>query len=103
MQAVARSYGWKGLDPLVIDAVALSRSQLDEVAGSYGHGLAVISAEGDALRIAYQGATVELVPLGRDRFVADPGGASVGVSVDREPAGKVKSLSALGLTLSRDP
>jgi CubicO group peptidase (beta-lactamase class C family) len=103
MQAVAREYGWKGLEPLVVEAVTLSNAQANELAGSYGHGAAVISAEGAGLHIAYQGSNVELIPRGGDRFVADPGGASVGVTVDRDPAGKVRSLSALGLTLSRDP
>lgn len=103
MQAVAREYGWKGLQPLVIEAVTLSNAQANELAGSYGHGAAIISAEGSGLHIAYQGSKVELLPRGGDRFVADPGGASVGVTVDRDPAGKVKSLSALGLTLTRDP
>lgn len=103
MQAVAREYGWKGLEPLIIEAVKLSAAQVNELVGSYGHGVAIISAEGADLHIAYQGSKVELIPRGGDGFVADPGRASVAVKVDRDPAGKVKSLSALGLTLSRDP
>ncbi|WP_309605867.1 hypothetical protein [Phenylobacterium sp.] len=102
MQAVARAFGWKSLEPLVIDAVSLSRLQFDQVAASYGHGMVIVTADGDALRIAYQGSKVELVPLGGDRFVADPGGSSVSVKVERDPAGSVKSLSALGRTLSRN-
>jgi len=103
MQAVAREYGWKGLEPTVVDAVALSAAQAQEVAGSYGHGLATVSADGSNLRITYQGATVELLSLGKDGFVADPGSTNVGVKLARGPDGQIKSMSALGLTLPRDP
>src|SRR3569623_241871 len=98
MQAVAREYGWKGLEPTVLDTVALSAEQAKAIAGSYGHGLATISAEGAALRVTYQGATVDLLPLGDDRFVADPGAGNVGLRLARGPDGQIKSLSALGLT-----
>ncbi|MDB5442912.1 MAG: hypothetical protein JWP73_1288 [Phenylobacterium sp.] len=103
MQAAAREYGWKGLEPLVIESVKLSEAQVNELAGGYGHGAAVISAEGPDLHIAYQGSKVDLIAQGADRFVADPGGASVAVKIERDLAGKVKSLNALGLTLTRDP
>jgi CubicO group peptidase (beta-lactamase class C family) len=103
MQAVAREYHWKGLDPLIIDAVRLSPAQVAELVGAYGHGLAVISADGSDLHIAYQGSKVDLIATGGDKFMADPGGANVGVKLERDAAGKVKALNALGLTLNRDP
>jgi CubicO group peptidase (beta-lactamase class C family) len=103
MQAVAREYGWKGLEPIIIEKVALTPEQARAFTGSYGHGAAVIAAAGDEFSIAYQGQKAELIPTGTDRFVADPGGANVEVRLNRDPDGKVKSLSALGLTLNRDP
>jgi CubicO group peptidase (beta-lactamase class C family) len=103
MQAVAREYGWKGLEPTVIDAVAFSAAQAKEVAGSYGHGLATVSADGSGLRLTYQGATVELLPQGDDKFIADPGSANVLVKLARGPDGQVKSLAAMGMTVPRDP
>jgi hypothetical protein len=83
--------------------VALSEAQTKEVAGSYGHGLVVVSADGSALHLAYGGAGVELLPLGGDRFLADPGSSIITVKVGRGPDGKVRNLSAQGMTLPRDP
>jgi hypothetical protein len=103
MQAVAREYGWKGLEPVVVEKVALTPEQTREVTGAYGHGAAVISASGEGFSIAYQGQKAELVPIGPDRFLADPGGGNVSVKLNRDADGKVASLSALGVTLGRDP
>jgi hypothetical protein len=103
MQAVAREYGWKGLEPVVVEKVAMTPEQAREVMGAYGHGVAVISADGGGFSIAYQGRKLELIPIGTDRFMADPGGSSVEVRVNRGADGKVTSISALGLTLGRDP
>jgi hypothetical protein len=103
MQAVARAYGWKGLEPLEIEPVTLSEAQRKAVVGSYGHGVAVVSQIGAGLAVTYGGSTVELLPRGTDRFVADPAGANVDVQLGRAPDGGVRTLSALGLTLPRDP
>jgi CubicO group peptidase (beta-lactamase class C family) len=103
MQAVAREYGWKGLEPVIVDAVTLTPAEAAEVAGSYGHGAVVVAGAGTGFTIAYQGQKVEMIAMGDDRFLADPGGASVGVRLTRDSGGKIASLSALGLTLPRDP
>ncbi len=103
MQAVAREYGWKGLDPREIKAVTLSAAQVKDVLGSYGHGLAVVSAEGSDLRVTYGGARVELFPMGDDQFLADPAGANVELKFARGPDGQVKTLTAMGMTVARDP
>jgi CubicO group peptidase (beta-lactamase class C family) len=103
MQAVAREYGWKGFDPIIVEKVALTPEQTREFTGAYGHGAVVIAAAGDGFAIAYQGQKAELIPTGPDRFMADPGGANVDVRLNRGLDGKVTSLSALGLTLNRDP
>jgi hypothetical protein len=104
MQAVAREYGWKGLAPTMVDAVTLGPAQIQEIAGGYGHGVAVIStSESRGLTLTAQGSTIELIAEGGDRFLADPGGANVTVKLNRDAAGKIASLSALGLTLPRDP
>jgi len=102
-QAVAREYGWRGLEPRVIDAVALSPQQLNQVAGSYGHGLVVIATQGAQLRLVYGGVPVDLIPLGSDAFVADPAGANIPVKIGRGPDGAITSLAAQGLVIPRDP
>jgi hypothetical protein len=53
--------------------------------------------------VSYAGATAELIPLGGDKFFALNGGGVVPLSFNRGVDGKIASLSALGLTLSRDP
>jgi hypothetical protein len=103
MQSVAREYGWTGLAPHVIDAVTLSAAQMQEVAGSYGRGLVVITAQGPSLGLTYGGAQVELVPQGADAFIADPSDADVTVKLVRAADGKVKAVAAQGLTIARDP
>ncbi|MFI4934159.1 MAG: serine hydrolase domain-containing protein [Caulobacterales bacterium] len=103
MQAVAREYGWRGLEPRVIESMTLSEAQIKEIAGGYGHGLVVISADGPALGLTYGGVRVELIPQAADQFIADPAGANIPVALVRGPDGKVKSLSAQGLTIPRDP
>ncbi len=103
MQAVAQDYGWKGLEPKEIAPVALSDAQAKEMALTYGHGQVVISATGPALSITYAGQRAELIALGSDAFLADPGGSNIDVKIDRGPRGEVKTLTAKGVTLSRDP
>jgi hypothetical protein len=103
MQAVAREYGWRGFEPRIIEAVTLSPAQLAEVVGSYGKGLARVSVDGDSLHITYGAAIVELIPEGSDKFLADNGGDTIPIGFNRGPDGKIASLSALGLTIARDP
>jgi hypothetical protein len=105
MQAVAREYGWKGFEPQVLRAVALSEAQIQEVTGSYGHGLVIIAANVQGLQLKYGAGWVELVPQGDDSFIADPGGVSAAVRLGRGPDGHVQSLAApaQGLVLQRDP
>jgi CubicO group peptidase (beta-lactamase class C family) len=103
IQAVAREYGWKGLEPRVIAPATLTQAQVAEVAGSYGHGMVVISANGGKLGLIYGGVSVDLIPLGADDFVADPAGANVSLKVGRGPGGKVSTVAAMGLTIARDP
>jgi CubicO group peptidase (beta-lactamase class C family) len=103
MQAVAREYGWKGLEPKVIQAASLSPTQAQDLAGSYGHGLVVISADGAELHLVYGGNRVELIPTAADTFLADPGSSNIPIKLTHGPDGKIKSLSAQGLTLARDP
>jgi CubicO group peptidase (beta-lactamase class C family) len=103
MQAVAREYGWKGLEPHIIDAVTLSDAQIKEVTGSYGHGLVVISANGPSLSVTYGGRSNDLIPKGADQFIADPSGLAVSVKFGRSADGRIKSLAAQGLVLARDP
>jgi CubicO group peptidase (beta-lactamase class C family) len=104
-QAVARAYGWKGVEPEVIEAVTLAPDQAREVAGRYGH-LASVSVDAvGALHVSYAGVTAELVPLGGDKFVALYGGRIVPVSFSRSADGKIALLvspSGPG-TLARDP
>jgi CubicO group peptidase (beta-lactamase class C family) len=102
LQAVAREYGWKGLAPRVIEPTTLTAAQIQELVGSYGHGMATIFAEGDKLSLTY-GVPVELIPTGVDQFVIDPAGANVPVKVIRGPDGRIKAISALAMTVARDP
>lgn len=102
MQAVAREYGWKGLEPAIMSPVSLAPQQIREITGSYGHGLAVITSEADGLSITAQGSKNRLIPTGGDRFMADAGTTSVVVTLNRDGAGAITSLSALGMTLPRD-
>jgi hypothetical protein len=103
MQAVAREYGWKGFEPTELRAVTLTGAQLKEAAGSFGHGLVVISLDGAALGLTYGGVRVDLIPQGDDAFVADPAGANIAVKLGRGADGRVSNIAALGLTIARDP
>ena len=103
MQAVAREYGWKGFEPRVLRAATLTEAQRAETAGSYGHGMVVISADGPELALTYGGARVDLVPQGDDAFIADPAGANIAVKLGRGPDGRVSNIAAMGLTIARDP
>ena len=103
MQAVAREYGWRGLEPHIIDAVTLSDAQIKEVTGSYGHGLVVISSDGPSLSVTYGGRSNDLIPEGADQFIADPAGLAISVKFSRAADGHINSLAAQGLVIARDP
>jgi CubicO group peptidase (beta-lactamase class C family) len=98
--AVAREYGWKGEEPEVIEAASLTPERMQEVVGSYAHVVSVSLDEG-VLHATYQGMPIELLPLGRDKFLALTSGG-VPVSFNRDADGKIASLSALGQTFARD-
>jgi len=102
-QAVAREYGWKGVEPQVIEAVTLTPEQMRELAGSYGHFMRV-TVDAGALHVNYAGVTAELIPLGGDKFLTLNGGGGMPISFKRGADGKIASLvSALGQTFARDP
>lgn len=101
-QAVAREYGWSGGEPEVIQAVALTPQQMQEVAGSYRQFVKVTLDEG-VLHVSYAGVTSELIAVGGDKFVALTDNGAVAVDFVRAADGKVTALSALGQTFARDP
>jgi len=86
--AVAREYGWTGLEPQMIDAVILTAGQRSEIAGSYGGGTMVISSEEGLLVGRAFGRTFELVPQGSDKFLAD----LVPIFAQRGADGRVRAL-----------
>lgn len=101
-QAVAREYGWKGEEPLVVEAATLTPDQMREIVGSYGH-LARVTLDGAVLHVSYADVTAELIPQGGDKFLAFNGARPVLVSFNRGPDGKIASLSSsLGQMLARD-
>jgi CubicO group peptidase (beta-lactamase class C family) len=101
MQAIARDYGWRGLEPKVIDAVTLSEAQRREMAGSYNHRQVVVTVEGSTLIGAVGDRHFELIPVGHDHLIAIVDGAQP-LSMTRGPDGKVNGLEA-GVILKRDP
>jgi CubicO group peptidase (beta-lactamase class C family) len=102
-EAVAREYGWKGVEPVMIEAVTLTPEQMREVAGSYGH-FARVSVDAGALHVSYGGVATEMIALGGDKFLALNGGGAVPIRFNRGADGKIASLvSALGQTFARDP
>ena len=102
-QAVAREYGWKGLEPQVVVPVTLSATELQEVAGSYGHGALKAAVADGRITLSYVGQSFEAIPLGHDKFLIDAGGQVIPAGAVRAPDGKLKAISAAGFVLSRDP
>jgi len=97
--AVAREYGWAGMEPKIIDSVDLTAIQRGEIIGSYGGGGMTISSEGDRLIGHAFGRTFELVPQGDDHFLAD----LVPIVAQRGADGRVNALKIEGkTTLNRD-
>jgi CubicO group peptidase (beta-lactamase class C family) len=103
MQAVAREYGWRGLEARTVEPVALAPARQAEIVGSYGKGLARITADGGVLHMTYRGSRLEIVPIGADRFAIDDGGDMVPFGLSRTADGKIAAILTLGLFLTRDP
>jgi hypothetical protein len=104
MRAVAREYGWKGFEPKIVDAVALTDAERQELVGSYGHGLVAIVARGERLEGLSPGRSpVEIIPQGGDKFLVAVGGNGVLASAQRGPDGKITGIIGLGPLLTRDP
>jgi hypothetical protein len=101
IQAVAREYGWKGLEPKVVESVALGDAAKQEVVGSYGHGRVVISVEGPRVIGMNGDFRFELIPQGADRFILDFNGEP-GV-LKRGPDGRIIAVEAAGIMIDRDP
>ena len=82
--------------------MALTPAQMQEVTGRFGH-IVTVTVDGGALHVIYAGMTIELIPVGGDKFLAVTGGDAVPISFNRSADGKIASLSALGQTFPRDP
>jgi len=91
MQAVAREYGWKGLEPQTVTMFELNDEQRNELLGSWGHGAVKISAEGSKLIGQYQGQRFELIPQSPDSLITPSGDELRAV---RGPDHKIAALSA---------
>jgi CubicO group peptidase (beta-lactamase class C family) len=104
VRAVAREYGWKGLEPKIIDAAPLTAVQRAQFIGSWGHGGLVVTADGDRL-IGHQfGQTFELVPQGADRLVVAQDVPLVTLTAARAPDGRITALKVgSDASLDRDP
>ena len=101
IQAVARAYGWKGLEPKTITAVTLTGAQAQALAGRYGHGMVSVEAEGGKLWGRERGGErVEVVPTSADRLVVPANGLAF--SVVRKD-GAVSALAVGDTVLPRDP
>ncbi len=92
--AVAREYGWPGLEPREIVPVAIDSAKLLEVAGRYGAadgGIFTASREGDDLLVVTPtGRRVRLVATGADQFTMIEGGSVM--RLERDAAGRVAAL-----------
>ena len=103
-QAIAQEYGWKGLDPKIIDAAALTADQRGQFVGSWGKGSLVVTAEGDRLIAKAFGRSFELVPLDADRLAVATGVPIETFAAKRGPNGRVVALAVSPeTTLDRDP
>ncbi len=101
VQAVARAYGWKGLEPTTITEAALSGPQMNALAGHYGHGLVAVEVENGKLWGRQRGGErVEIVPTDADHLVVPANGLAF--SVVRKD-GAVSGLEVGGTAIPRDP
>lgn len=101
-QAIAREYGWKGLDQRIIDLFNLSDSQRQELIGGWRQGKSVlqIRADGDKLQGQYQGIRFEVIPQSPDLLIA--GGSEL--KTIRGPDNKIIALDAGGFgRFEREP
>ena len=102
MQALAREYGWKGVEPRILLSAVLSEAQRTELVGSFGQGRATISWNGSALRASYAGGEFEVVPLAGGTLVIDPDGLRMPLKIIRGADGRIRSVDAGGLVFARD-
>jgi CubicO group peptidase (beta-lactamase class C family) len=103
-RAVAREYGWKGLEPKIIDAAPLSAAQRSQFVGSWGHGGLVVTADGDRLFGKAFGRSFELVPQDADRLVVAEDVPLVIVTAARAQDGRITALKVGSeASLDRDP
>lgn len=103
VQAIARGYGWKGLEPEVVDAATLSAAQRQELVGSYGHGILRVTLEGDEIRARFLGGILEIIPQGGDKYLVNLGSGTAPATVTRDAAGHIATIVAAGYNLARDP
>jgi CubicO group peptidase (beta-lactamase class C family) len=104
VRAVAREYGWKGLEAKVIDAAPLTAAQRAQFMGSWGHGGLVISSDGDRLIGKSFGRSFELVPQDADRLVVAQDVPLVTVTALRAEDGRIRALKVGSeVPLDRDP
>lgn len=99
-QAVARRYGWKGMEAKTVEAVDLAPADLAALAGRYGGGTAILTLSGKTLVATSQGQAVALIATGPDHFVRESDGLDI--EVERGPDGKPTALKVAGETLRRD-
>ncbi len=101
VQAVARAYGWKGLEPKLIAAASLTDAQMRAFAGRYGHGLfSVEMADGKLWGRQGAGERLEVVPTSADHLMVLA--MNLGFDVVRKD-GAVTALKAGDLVIARDP
>ncbi|HEY0413955.1 MAG TPA: serine hydrolase domain-containing protein [Allosphingosinicella sp.] len=103
VQAVGRGRGWPDSAPRTIVQAKLPSRQLQALEGRYSNGtISVTIGSKDGSLIASVGSlVVELVPLNPDDFINMNDGARV--HFERDATGLGTGVSALGVTLRRQP
>lgn len=100
-QAVARAYGWEGLEAKSVAPAQLSEGQLQQLIGSYGHGaLTILNLENRLWAQPAKGQRMEIVPTAIDRLVNVVTGSEW--TIKRDATGRVKAIASAGYTLPRD-
>ena len=104
VQAVAHEYGWKGLEPKILEMAPLTDNQRGQFVGSWGHGSLLISAEGGRLVGKAFGRSFELVPQDADRLALANGVPIEFYMAVRGADGRIRALTVNPeTTLDRDP
>jgi hypothetical protein len=99
--AIAREYGWKGFEPLLVDATPLTPAQRAEFVGSYGKGAVVVSGDGPLLDVKFGHGHIVLIPQGSDQFM--PASPMPLFKAIRGPDGKISAVSVGSAQFARDP